>query len=462
MIELADRMEDYLRFREEHPEFVYENYQYKNCGDHLEIVYDFRIPGLAEFHPTWSIARLDGAVQADPETLDELVFSLGMVELVSYWKAACPPRVRVEGRTLTPEQVRWWKKLYFHGLGEFFYTNGIDAGDDFMEIVCAEGATASRRPAKIPAPAEGQPRVLIPVGGGKDSAVTIELLRDAAERYCYIINPRQATRDTVTAAGLEGRAVVARRTIDPALLELNRQGFLNGHTPFSAVVAFSSVIAACINGLRYVALSNESSANESTVAGSTVNHQYSKSFEFEQDFIRYEKDHIGSGVQYFSLLRPLSEYQIAKLFAGLKPYHPIFRSCNAGSKADIWCGKCPKCLFVYIILSPFLSQEELRAIFGKEMLNDPTLAETFEKLTGILPEKPFECVGSRDEVHTALQAALRRYRAAGLPLPALLAHYAEQIEGWTCAVDYDRYFDRENALPPQFLALMERAAGQEA
>lgn len=463
MIELAERMEDFLRFRAEYPEFVYESCRYEDHGDRLDIVYDFRVSGLAEFHPTWSIPRLEGSHSAgDPETLDELVFSLGLVELVSYWKSACPPQVRVKGRALTPEQIQWWKKLYFNGLGEFFYTNGIQADDSFMEIVCGEGAKTSPQAKLPPARPEGLPKVLIPVGGGKDSAVTIELLNGSAERYCYIINPRQATRDTVEVAGLAERTVAARRTIDPALLELNRRGFLNGHTPFSAIAAFSSVIAAYLNGLSYAALSNESSANESTVAGSTVNHQYSKSFEFEQDFIRYEAEYIGSGVGYFSLLRPLSEFQIAKLFSRLTQYHPIFRSCNAGSKTDVWCGNCPKCLFVYIILSPFLSQDELRAIFHKDMLDDLSLADTFEKLTGLQAEKPFECVGSRDEVHTALQMALRRFRETELPLPALLERYAGQIEGWTGMVDYQSYFDRENALPPRFLTLVERAAGQEA
>lgn len=462
MIELAERMEDFLKFRAEYPEFVYESYRYEEHEGRLDIVYGFRVPGLAEFHPTWSIPMLEGTCPAvDPEALDELAFSLGLVELVSYWKAACPPLVRVEGRTLNADQIRWWKKLYFNGLGEFFYTNGIQADDSFMEIVCGEGAKPSPRAKPSPARPEGLPKVLIPVGGGKDSAVTIELLNGAAERYCYIINPRQATRDTVEVAGLAERTIAARRTIDPALLELNRRGFLNGHTPFSAIAAFSSVAAAYLNGLGYAALSNESSANESTVAGSTVNHQYSKSFEFERDFIRYEAEYVGSGVRYFSLLRPLSEFQIAKLFSGLKQYHPIFRSCNAGSKTDVWCGSCPKCLFVYIILSPFLSQNELRTIFRKDMLDDLSLADTFEKLTGLQAEKPFECVGSRDEVHTALQMTLRRLREMGRPLPALLERYAAQVEGWVGTVDYRSYFDRENALPPRFLTLVERAASQE-
>ena len=126
----------------------------------------------------------------------------------------------------------------------------------------------------LPAPAG--PRFPVPAGkrGGKDSAVTLELLRGAGVPiHAYIINPRGATIHTTEAAGLkEGQVLNARRTLDPNMLELNRQGYLNGHTPFSALVAFSSIIAARMHGLSQVALSNESSANESTVQGSTVNH----------------------------------------------------------------------------------------------------------------------------------------------------------------------------------------------
>ena len=167
-----------------------------------------------------------------------------------------------------------------------------------------------------------------------------------------------------------------KRTLDARMLELNRQGYLNGHTPFSALVAFSSLIGAAILDLDYVALSNESSANESTVPGSSVNHQYSKSFEFEKDFHQYAGRYLPGSAYYFSLLRPLSEFQIAWIFSGLKQYHDIFRSCNSGSKTDSWCGHCPKCLFVCLILSPFLGQEELEKIFGRAMLEDLSLRET--------------------------------------------------------------------------------------
>lgn len=81
-----------------------------------------------------------------------------------------------------------------------------------------------------------------------------------------------------------------------------------------------------------MALSNESSANESTVKGSTVNHQYSKSFKFEEDFHRYEAEYLPGSAYYFSMLRPLSEFQIARFFAQQKQYHAISGAAMQAAK----------------------------------------------------------------------------------------------------------------------------------
>ena len=162
-------------------------------------------------------------------------------------------------------------------------------------------------------------------------------------------------------------------------------------------------------GKKYVALSNEDSANESNVVGENINHQYSKSLEFENDFRRYVSTYISEDFDYFSFLRPLSELQIAMLFAGNLHYFDVFKSCNVGSKQDIWCGNCPKCLFAYIILSPFINPEVLNRIFGKSMLDDISLKNYFDELVGISPIKPFECVGTRDEVNEAIDLIVKKY-----------------------------------------------------
>lgn len=452
-----NRHGDYIEFRKKYPEFIYSGYAISDCCKSLELDFRFVIPGLAEFRPHWNIAKPAAhSCGTDDRRLDALVFSLGMVELASYWKTTCSPRVRIACGHLSEEQSGWWKKLYRNGLGEFFYTNGIEAGDDFMDITSQPQGSGLPEGKKYDSAGS---RVLVPIGGGKDSAVTLELLKGYAERFCYMINPRKACIDTVRAGDVpEGNVVIAGRTLDENMLALNEQGFLNGHTPFSALVAFSSVIAAYVNGIDYVAFSNESSANEPTIPGSEVNHQYSKSFEFETDFLDYESRYISTGIKCFSLLRPLSEIGIAGIFSRYGQYHDIFRSCNAGSREDRWCGRCPKCLFVYITLSPFIPGDKMAGIFGRNLLDDAGLLQDFKKLIGLEPEKPFECVGRRDEVNAAVQELIRQYETDGRPLPELLEFY----RGLDIREKYDirkicTSFDENNHVPERFIGAVKDA-----
>ncbi len=447
-------MKTYSSLRVAHPTFFYKNYEISIKANEMHVTYHFEIENLSAFSPSWVFPLCDEAIDLQDENLKAMVFNLGLAELVSYWKITCSPEVVIECGSLSPIQINWWKKLYFHGLGEFFYLNHINADESFMRII-TKGAGSI--------PPQSQRRLsgnLIPVGGGKDSNVTMELLREFKDtNRPYIINPRGATVESVRVANLSGKTLVARRSLDSNMLALNKEGYLNGHTPFSAIVAFSSVLTAYLNNLKYVVLSNESSANESTVMGSTVNHQYSKSFEFEQDFNRYEKEYLRTGVYYFSMLRPLSEYQIASYFARLRQYHGVFKSCNKGSHTNVWCADCSKCLFVYLILSPFLSFEELEAIFGRNMGDDTNLIPIFNQLIGHeTDEKPFECVGSRDEVNFAICEAIKNNEA----LPALFEYYKETPlykEYSVKANPYPQFYDKTNLLPKGYLDILEKELG---
>ena len=414
----------YNTLRQTFPEFVYESYQYDVQSDGLHIVFTFRLGKDIVFQPSAFIPSRPFLNFSQPAgLLDSLVFNIGLIELVSYWKCACPPRVRILCGSLDPHQAAFWKKLYFNGLGEFFYTNGITATiDDFMEVetLNAHPPTHNAQPSTL-----DSNRYLVPIGGGKDSVVTLELLSAQAGRPVVplIMNPRGATVGCVEAADYSiDDVLVIHRTIHPRLLELNAEGFLNGHTPFSAMLAFYTLLAAQLSGVPNIPLSNENSANESTVVGTSVNHQYSKSVEFEDDFRRYVAQYVSPTYNYFSFLRPLSELQIAMLFSRYEKYFDVFRSCNAGSKEDVWCGGCAKCLFAYIILSPFIPPQRLDAIFGKAMLDDIELRPCFEQLTGQAETKPFECVGTIGEVHSALSMTLRRWYPTRRP--ALLTDYA--------------------------------------
>lgn len=413
---------DFTELRRQYPRFVYHGFA-ACAGEHiLQLTFDFEIEGLSRFQPVWKIPCPKTPDLFDP-VLHRLAFSLGLAELVSYWKITCSPEVVIEYGALTKEQADWWKKLYFGGLGEFFYRNGITTDfDSFMQITCTDIPFADTPLQKA---LSGR---LIPVGGGKDSIVTLNLLKDQlGGAYAYQINHRDSSEKAALLAGIPKEHILEpHRTLDPNMLDCNKRGFLNGHTPFSAIVAFSAVLTAYLWGLGEVVLSNESSASESTVSEMEVNHQYSKSYAFECDFSAYERDYLKTGIRYFSLLRPLTEYQIARYFASLPTeYHEIFRSCNAGAKEDKWCGHCAKCLFVAVILSPFLPYAEIARLLSSDILNLPEMEPVLQELCGAKPNKPFECVGSRKEVNIALCQAIARAEKAGEALPLLLAKYRE-------------------------------------
>ena len=430
----------YNELRGKHPLFVYHSFALSEGA----LEFHFSIDEY-HFYPRWEFDKALSAGKYSREKAERAAFSLGMAELVSYWKCACCPRVEVRCGGLAEQQKKWWKKLYFNGLGEFFYRNGIKADfEDFMTIEAPEPAPLPHHKAELNG-------VLVPIGGGKDSVVTVELLKKAgADIYPYIINPRGATLGCVAAAGISPEKITGvRRSIDKTLLELNSKGYLNGHTPFSAVVAFSAELFAVMAGRKYIALSNESSANEVYVDGSEINHQYSKSTEFERDFREYCEE-LGEAPEYFSLLRPWSEWQIAREFVKYPQYFGVFQSCNLGSKTNVWCGSCAKCLYVYILLAAFLEDKSLGDIFGCNMLDKAELSDMLEGLITEGRDKPFECVGTRDEVRLSLEMAAK---LRGERLPALLLRYRELYPTFE-PVDLSEFYDSDNFVPEEFRRLL--------
>ncbi len=294
---------------------------------------------------------------------------------------------------------------------------------------------------------------IIPIGGGKDSCVTTELMKKlSGSNMFFTINDQKARTDCVKAAGFDEKSIIKTyRTISPELLELNKKGVLNGHTPFSAGVAFTTLYCAYITGAKNIVLSNESSANEGNTE-SGVNHQYSKSFEFERDFNEYTGRNITEDIHYFSLLRVFNELQIAKMFASFPQYRAVFRSCNRGSKQNVWCESCPKCLFVYGMMSAFLSENELHEAFSTDMFENENLLGDFKGLTGITPVKPFECVGTTEEYNFAVAKKILSLKAEGKPLPFLLGVFDEHFDSKKIVSDSTvlNDFNTENLIPREF------------
>jgi hypothetical protein len=221
------------------------------------------------------------------------------------------------------------------------------------------------------------------------------------------------------------------RSWDRQLLELNKQGAMNGHIPISAIFAAVGTVTAILSGKRDIVVSNEQSANEPSLKyqGVEINHQYSKSQEFETDYQEWLTANFGDSLRYYSLLRPFSELRTSELFSKIAfdKYHDVFSSCNRafvhGSHRMSWCGECAKCAFVFLMLTPFVQREKLESIWGgKNLLLDASLEQTYRNLLGIDGDKPLDCVGEIRESREAMMMAQQIY-------PKLADKYQFELTG---------------------------------
>ncbi|MBZ9571942.1 hypothetical protein KJA15_01210 [Patescibacteria group bacterium] len=408
----------YLILRKKYPRFVFNKYSWRILNKNLYISFDFKITPDISFKPKIIIENVDKnrIKKIGDGVLNNLIFNLGLIETLSYWKATCSPEIKILAGPLDKKQIKWWKDLILNGMGQFFYENKINfRKPNFLKITNLQRTGLWKL-----CHGELRNRVLVPIGGGKDSIVTLEILKKARKNItCFSLNPTKASRKIMRIAGCK-KPIIVRREIDKKLFELNRQGFLNGHTPFSAYLAFLSVLCAVIFDQKHIAFSNERSSNEGNLRylGKVINHQYSKSFNFERKFRDYSKKYLAKNVEYFSFLRPLYEIQISKLFSKYPKYFSSFMSCNeafktySGTKKPLkgWCKKCPKCLFIFTSLYPFLGKYRLVKIFGENIFEKISFLPTMLELTDLRKFKPFECVGTKKESLVAFYLSWKKNR----------------------------------------------------
>jgi hypothetical protein len=443
--------------RKKYPRFVYESFDYKITGNDLKIVFCFGIEPDINFKPKLVIKKINKKrlrqilrKQVLRLNLDNLIFNLGLMEIPTYWKATCSPEIVVKAGPLNNEQIKWWRNLIIKGLGQFFYENKIDwRPSTFLKIrtchrqnldfsLCSKFTTD---PANLTRQGlvkfDGKLRngYLVPFSGGRDSIVTLESLKKSADwrskTALFLVNPNGQIKKAAKVSRVK-KQIIVKRVIDKRLLELNKKGYLNGHTPFTALLSFLSVFCAALFNYKNIAFSNEKSANEGNVKylGKIINHQWAKSSEFEKIFKDYCKKYLVKNINYFSYLRKYGELKISKMFTKYPQYFSSFSSCNAsmkiGAKQTRWCGSCPKCLFVYLTLYPFLEKKELLKIFGKaelssskDIFNNRKLLPTMKALIGQGSIKPFECVGTKKESQMAFKLSFKKAKKLGR-IPYLL------------------------------------------
>jgi hypothetical protein len=348
-------------------------------------------------------------VEYNHQLLDKAFFSLFIMAGVSYYKSYMPRTIKINNNILDTESSAFFSRTYQSGLGEFFYNNKLDPKTKINFPIEGSGKVIESK--------KNNENKLVGIGGGKDSLLTLEILKAAEQEIAtWSVGHRAQLTPLVEKMGTKHFFV--DRILDQNIIKLNEQGAMNGHVPISAILAMTGTIVAILSGMSEVVVSNEKSADEPTLVydGIDINHQFSKSSVFEKDYQQYLKTHEGDNTEYYSFLRPIGELFIAELFAGIgfEKYKHVFSSCNRAftqrNNNMFWCGQCPKCAFTFLIFTPFVERMELESLWnGKNLLLDTGLNQTYKELLGIEGEKPLDCVGEIRESRLAMDMAKKIY-----------------------------------------------------
>jgi len=452
---------DVAELRSRYPVFRYEGFALERSSSRVTARFKFSIPPDIAFAPEVIFEPLDESWRSvSDESLQNVVFHLGLIESFSYWKATASPVIEVHPAGLSEEQISWWEDLLVHGMGEFFFRNQIDFTTERFVKITSMPNTSRYEVHR----GELTGRTLLTIGGGRDSALAAALLRDSGHPFtCMMLNPSTAAQ-TIARHVSALPPLIIRRTICPELLELNRRGYLNGHTPFSAYLAFLGAACLLLYGYSDIIVANERSSDEGNVhyRGSEINHQYSKSFRFETRFDEYLHRFLMSGGRYFSLVRPLYELQIGKLFSQFPDLFQLFKSCNR-NRSDSWCGRCAKCVSVFLTMYPFLPPAALFKIFGHDLFDSEETIPILRELAG-LEIKPFECVATTNEIVAAVALAIAKLRNNSQPLPPVLQYAVRHIPGIndTAAASVLLAAYGPHLIPQEFESLLRNALNQSA
>jgi hypothetical protein len=378
---------------------------------------------------------------ADRGTIRHLVAHIGMAYIPHLFALEDFDVVNVRPLWLSRDGIKFYESYFRRGLAELRLRNGLDTGKR-IKVQVQPGAPVYGAGRYTP-----RRSALLLNGGGKDTAVAGEILRSIGLPFVWFtVGSTRAMKRVIELSG-NPRSLTLRN--GGSLRAIREKTRYSGHRPFTSLVAFMSLLGAFVQRHQYVVVANEYSANFGNVMvnGFEVNHQYPKSHHFETSFARYVNAEILPDVRYFSVLRPLYEIQVARLFAGYPKYFGSFRSCNLGHRADYWCLQCPKCAFILLALTPHLSEGQLFSIFGANAFAFPKIRQWIATLCSDRI-KPFECVGTRNESLVALWMCHREHPHDPF-IQSLFRECGAAREMNTLEQEYMRQIHRAHSIPSE-------------
>jgi len=357
------------------------------------------------------------------QLLDQAMFLAFILIGTSYYKAHPTKNIRLD-RPLDDFQARFFSTVFQEGLSQYAFENRLTRD---------KLATFKPTPGFQNKPAveyRGQ-GVLALQSGGKDSLLVAELLNEYNINFVpwYISSSSDRSHPNVIDHLDDGfnhqKASVVYRQIDH--LHLQQTGGLNGHVPVTFIVESLALIQAILNNQNVIltSIGREGEEPHAMIGDLPVNHQWSKTWQAERLMTEYIKRYLSPDLHLGSPIRHLSELRIADLFVQKcwQKYGYSFSSCNEANYKQNnqnstlkWCGHCAKCANSYLLFCPFIPPQFLQSLFGdKDLFLDQNLIQIFKGLLGVGGEmKPFECVGSVEELRSAYH---HRMTTPPIPLP---------------------------------------------
>ena len=347
--------------------------------------------------------------------LDNAMFLAFVMIGASYYKAHPTPFVNMP-KPIDGFQADFFSKVFQEGLSQYAFENGLTR-DNLAHFK----ATATQVEGAKPYRGDG---ILSLQSGGKDSLLVATLLLEANIDFTpwYVSSDKQgahpAVIDEIFPQLINKSASVVIRELDQ--VHLKETGGLNGHVPVTYINTALAIVQAILNNQNVIltSIGNEGTEPHAMIGDLPINHQWSKTWEAEQLMAEYVKRYISEDIKVGSPIRKYSELRIAELFVNKcwQKYGYKFSSCNAANYKQgnnnaslAWCGECAKCANTYLLFCPFLAPQVLQSLFQDiDLFRKPQLVDMFKGLLGIDGVmKPFECIGSVDELRFAYQHRMK-------------------------------------------------------
>jgi UDP-N-acetyl-alpha-D-muramoyl-L-alanyl-L-glutamate epimerase len=271
----------------------------------------------------------------------------------------------------------------------------------------------------------GDPELLLLCGGGKDSLVSMRLLEQAGIDYDAFVyshstyGPGERQHRLVDALLAHRhprrvhRAWVLDDAVDAPVAAAYPEFRIRRVVAAETVSSYWTALPVALqHGFTEVALGITRSTDEHNLVwdetGEAINYLWGMSAAAEELLGAYIQRQLVANLTTFHLLRPIYDINVFSLLRRDLDAVPSTHSC---AQHKPWCGRCAKCVYVWMNYAAWLPPETVAATVPVNLFDLPANRPILRKMLGLESHKPTDCVGTVSEARLAF--AMCRARGIG-------------------------------------------------